>query len=91
MKFSVHVQIDGHFKGSVYIDQKNDHRTYVGVGEVEVGSYCKSLRLPDVEIDIAIPSQDELDKIAEKYAQSIRDQRKEKLLQELKELENEVV
>lgn len=91
MKLNIYVEIDGHCKGLVYLlEDKSIFPPAVEVGEIEVKDYTKRLRLPDIEIDVDIPSAQELDEIASAHSAEIRAQRKERLMQELKELEDEV-
>lgn len=91
MKLNIYVEIDGNCKGLIYLwEDKGISPPAVEVGEIEVKDFTKRLRLPDVEIDIDVPSAQELDEIASAYSAEIRAQREQKLLKELEELRNEV-
>ena len=88
--FHVFVEMDGHYIGRVWLQEPYEYLKPVKVGDIDTSNFQNRLRLADVEIDIDVPSNEALTDMLKEHKQAFKEARKQKLLNELKELENEV-
>lgn len=65
--FHVFVGVDGYNIGRVSLREPSQHFEPAPVGEIAINDYYKELRLPDIELDIDVPTNEELTEMLATY------------------------